>query len=95
MNKLFVFLKSLSSPLMSDQGSSMNCDIQPKGSFLSHFALYFSKNYQSLESVKDERLLYQYVLFFFVFFTTIIIDNNNSPIIFHLTIHELYPCKCC
>ena len=89
MNKLFVFLKSLSSPLMSDQGSSMNCDIQPKGSFLSHFALYFSKSYQTLESVKDERLLYQHVLFFF---TTITIDNNDSPIIFHLTIHELYPC---
>ena len=89
MNKLFVFLKSLSSPLMSDQGSSMNCDIQPKGSFLSHFALYFSKSYQTLESVKNERLLYQHVL---VFFTTITIDKNDSPIIFHLTIHELYPC---
>ena len=67
----------------------MNCDIQPKGSFLSHFALYFSKSYQTLESVKDERLLYQHILFFF---TTITIDNNDSPIIFHLTIHELYPC---
>ena len=32
--------------------------------------------------------------FFFgnIFFTTIIIDNNNYPILFHLTLHELYSC---
>ena len=33
--------------------------------------------------------------FWNIFFTTIIIDDNNYPIIFHLTLHELYSCKWC
>ena len=45
--------------------------------------------------IPNNQRIFLFLYFFKYFFTTVIIDNNNYLIIFHLTLHQLYPCKWC